>query len=118
MKAGFLGSKGGEAVELRPVPSSDQFLSGWFCEGFLKKKKHTLWGSSLVIGYFELLYFSLTVFSLVPGTCSLGFLALVPGMILSLIYYLGAVPPWSVRSDILSCWLGCLYGRSDQTVSS
>ena len=36
---GSLGNEGGEAVELRPVPSSDQFPFGWFWAGILKKKK-------------------------------------------------------------------------------
>ena len=124
LKAGSLGSDGGRGgtVELRPVPSSDQFPFRWFFARFLKKKKTNpaLWGSSLVIGYFQLIYFSL-IGCFYPWLSSSwdSFLWLssswnypVPDRLL------GCCPTLVCCSDILSCWLGCLYPRSDQTVNS
>ena len=84
---------------------------GGSVQGFWRKK-NVLWGSSLVIGYFGIALlssFSYWVFL----SCSF----LVPGTIIPDPDYLGAVPPWSVCTNILFCWLGCFYARSDQTVS-
>ena len=106
LKEGSLGSESGEAVELRPVPT-------WvvLCQVF--EGKTTLWGNSLVIGYS-----GTAVLSSVSHWVFLRHGSLVPGTVVSLTDHLGAVPPWPVCSDILSCWLGCLHARSDQTVNN